>query len=187
MGKLSTTERQRAGAIRSKVIDDAEQAGASTSGVRDWQAEVSISRLLRTSIRLQTAFDRCFSRFGMTAQEAAVLLRCTAEGEISAGKLARALGRDKGRITRLVDRLEAGGFLSRNSRVNEGRLSILKPTNRGRRVVPQLQARFEELRGQFFQGVPNADIDILEAVLTQLHANAERLCENKVGKPTATR
>ena len=162
---------------------DNRERDAPYAGGLEWQAEHSISRLLRTSIRLQTAFDRCFSRFGMTAQEAAVLLHCAAEGEVSPGKLARALGRDKGRITRLVDRLEVGGFLSRTSDPHEGRLSIIKPTNRGRRVAPQLKARFEEVRGQFLEGVLTIDIDRLETVLAQLHANADRLCEPKPRRP----
>jgi DNA-binding MarR family transcriptional regulator len=173
------TVRRRGGGNQPKPAREPEKADWRFGGVREWQAEVSISQLLRTSIRLQTAFDRCFSAFGMTAQEAAVLLHCTAEGQISAGKLASAIGRDRGRVTRLVDRLEVGGFLSRTSHPRERRLSIIKPTNRGRRVAPQLKALFEEVRGQFFEGVLNIDIDRLEAVLAQLHANAERLCEQR--------
>jgi len=147
------------------------------AGIREWQAELSIARLFRTSIRLQTAFDRCFSPFGMTAQEAAVLVHCAEEGETSAGKLAKTMGRDKGKITRFVDRLETSGFLTRKSDPRDHRLLIIKATNRGRRVVPLLKVRFEEVRGQFFEGVLNIDIDKLETVLSQLHANAERLCE----------
>jgi DNA-binding MarR family transcriptional regulator len=149
------------------------------AGVREWQAELSISRLFRTSIRLQTAFDRCFGQFGMTAQEAAVLVHCVKEGETSAGKLAKAIGRDKGKITRFVDRLEASGFLTRRNDPRDHRLLIIKATSRGRRVEPQLKMRFEAVRGQFFEGVLNVDIDKLEMVLSQLHANAERLCEAK--------
>src|SRR5271168_4623067 len=152
------------------------------AGIREWQAELSISRLFRTSIRLQTAFDRCFSQFGMTAQEAAVLMHCAEEGETSAGKLARAMGRDKGKITRFVDRLETSGFLTRRNDPRDHRLLIIKATSRGRRVVPQLKLRFEEVRSQFFEGVLNVDIDKLETVLSQLHANAERLCAEKPRK-----
>ncbi len=152
------------------------------AGIREWQAELSISRLFRTSIRLQTAFDRCFSQFRMTAQEAAVLLHCAEEGETSAGKLARAMGRDKGKITRFVDRLEISGFLSRKSDPRDHRLLIIKATSKGRRVVPHLKLRFEQVRSQFFEGVLNVDIDKLETVLSQLHANAERLCEEKAHK-----
>lgn len=152
--------------------------------IREWQAELSISRLFRTSIRLQTAFDRCFSPFGMTAQEAAVLMHCAEEGETSAGKLARVMGRDKGKITRFVDRLEASGFLTRKSAPHDHRRLIIKVTNRGRRVAPELKIRFEEVRSQFFEGVLNVDIHKLETVLTQLHTNAERLCEERAHKNT---
>jgi len=149
-------------------------------GIREWQAEHAISRLFRTSIRLQTAFDRCFQPFGMTAQEAAVLLHCVEEGETSAGKLAQRMGRDKAKITRFVDRLKAGGFVSRRNDLRDHRLLVLKATRRGRRAAPQLRALFEEMRSAFFHGVLNADLDRLESVLTQLHANAERLCESSM-------
>jgi MarR family transcriptional regulator for hemolysin len=161
-----------------------EKSGQRYASVREWQAELSISRLFRTSIRLQTAFDRCFSKFGMTAQEAAVLVHCAEERETSAGRLAKAMGRDKGKITRFVDRLEEGGFITRRSDPQDHRLLIIKATSRGRRVVPQLKIRFEEVRSQFFEGVLNVDIDKLETVLSQLHANAERLCEEKAHKDT---
>ena len=134
-------------------------------GIREWQAELSISRLFRTSIRLQTAFDRCFSQFGMTAQEAAVLVHCAEERETSPGKLAKAMGRDKGKITRFVDRLEAGGFITRKNDSHDHRLLIIKATSKGQRVAPQLKMRFEEVRREFFEGVLNVDIDKLENVL----------------------
>jgi DNA-binding MarR family transcriptional regulator len=152
------------------------------AGIRGWQAELSISRLFRTSIRLQTAFDRCFAHFGMTAQEAAVLVHCAEEGETSAGKLATAMGRDKGKITRFVDRLEADGLLTRKNDPRDHRLLIIKATSKGRRIVPHLKMRFEEVRSQFFEGILNIDIGRLETVLLQLHANAERLCEEKIHK-----
>ena len=118
----------------------------------------------------------------MTAQEATVLVHCVEKGETSAGKLALAMGRDKGKITRFVDRLEASGFLTRRSDSRDHRLQIIKASRRGRRVVPELKLRFEQVRGQFFEGVLNVDIDKLEALLSQLHANAERLCGDKARK-----
>jgi DNA-binding MarR family transcriptional regulator len=177
-----TTESGKHGGFLRNPLASTRKAERKYAGVREWQAELSISRLFRTSIRLQTAFDRCFSEFGMTAQEAAVLVHCADEGETSAGKLAKAIGRDKGKITRFVDRLETSGFLTRKSDPRDHRLLIIKATGRGRRVVPHLKMRFEEVRGQFFEGVLNVDIDKLETVLSQLHANAERLCEVKPHK-----
>ena len=118
----------------------------------------------------------------MTAQEAALLLHCAEEGPASAGQLAKAMGRDKGKITRFVDRLEKHGLLSRKSDPADHRLQIIKATARGKRVAPHLKARFDQVRGQFFEGVLNIDIDKLESVLTQLHANAERLCDDKTAR-----
>jgi MarR family transcriptional regulator, transcriptional regulator for hemolysin len=177
-----TTERGKNGGFLGNPLASSPRSERKYAGIREWQAELSISRLFRTSIRLQTAFDRCFSQFGMTAQEAAVLLHCSEDGETSAGKLAKAMGRDKGKITRFVDRLEANGFVSRRNDPRDHRLLIIKATGKGRRAAPQLKARFEEVRSQFFEGVLNVDIDKLEAVLSQLHANAERLCDGKTHK-----
>src|SRR5580704_4893270 len=178
----TNTETRKSGGLLRKASGSREKPPWKFAGIREWQAELSISRLFRTSIRLQTAFDRCFSQFGMTAQEAAVLLHCAEEGETSAGKLAAAMGRDKGKITRFVDRLETSGFITRKNDPHDHRLLIIKATARGRRVAPQLKVRFEEVRSQFFEGILNIDIDKLEAVLSQLHANAERLCEGKSHK-----
>ena len=113
-----------------------------------------------------------------------MLVHCAEERETSAGKLAKVMGRDKGKITRFVDRLEEGGFITRRSDPQDHRLLIIKATNRGRRVVPQLKLRFEEVRRQFFERVLNVDIDKLETLLSQLHANAERLCVEKAHKDT---
>lgn len=173
-----TTEVRKGREFLRKLVGTADKPGK-YPGIREWQAEVSISRLFRTSIRLQRAFDRCFSQFAMTAQEAAVLLHCVEEGATSAGRLARIMGRDKGKITRFVDHLRENGFLSRKSNPDDHRLQIITPTSKGKRLAPHLKARFEELRGQFFEGVLNVDIDRLEMVLAQLHANAERLCDGK--------
>ena len=178
-----TTESGKAGGFLRNPLASAQKSDRKYTGIREWQAELSISRLFRTSIRLQTAFDRCFSQFGVTAQEASVLVHCAEEGETSAGKLARVMGRDKGKITRFVDRLEASGFVSRRNDTRDHRLLIIKATSKGLRFAPQLKTRFEEVRSQFFEGVLNVDIDKLETVLSQLHANAERLCAEKVHKP----
>lgn len=179
---METTETGKNGEFLRSPLGKREKSAGRYAGIREWQAELSISRLFRTSIRLQTAFDRCFSQFGMTAQAAAVLVHCAQQGETSAGKLAEAMGRDKGKITRFVDRLETGGFLTRRSDPRDHRLSIIKATNKGRRFAPHLKTRFEEVRSQFFHGVLNVDIDKLETVLSQLHANAERLCGEKAHK-----
>jgi DNA-binding MarR family transcriptional regulator len=156
-------------------FEEGAQPDGNYVGLREWQGENLISLLFRTSIKLQTTFDRRFSPFGITAQEAAVLVRCVEEGETSAGKLARAMGRDKGKITRFVNRLQASHLLTRTSDPSDRRLLIIRATSRGRRVAPRLRVIFDELRKQFFDAILTQDIDQLGFLLSQLYENAGRL------------
>ena len=61
----------------------------------EWRKDLLMSWLFQTSIRLQTSLDRRFLRFGMTVQEAGVLLGCVEARIITPGQLAVGLGRDK--------------------------------------------------------------------------------------------
>lgn len=146
---------------------------------RAGEEKAVISQLLRASIGLQKALDRCFARTGLTSQEAAVLLHCAEAKDLSAGKLAQAMGRDKGKITRFVDRLEADGFVRRVANPHDHRLLIIRPTVRGQRAVPELKRVFEKIHGEILAGVQSEDLIRLGLVLTALHENAGRLYKGK--------
>jgi DNA-binding MarR family transcriptional regulator len=154
---------------------EADEPGRKYVSIREWRGEDLISLLFRTSIKLQTTFDRRFAQFGITAQEAAVLVRCAEAGETSAGKLALAMGRDKGKITRFVHRLEASRLLTRTCNRKDHRLLIIKATRRGSRLAPRLRLIFEQLREQFFAAILTQDIDQAGLLLRQLYENAGRL------------
>ncbi|MFI5056704.1 MAG: MarR family transcriptional regulator [Candidatus Acidiferrales bacterium] len=115
----------------------------------------------------------------MTAQEAAVLIRCVEAGGISARRLAEVMSRDKGKITRFVDRLEAGSFLRRKRDPRDHRSLVIKATSRGRRTAPRLKIMFEGIRKQLYAGIFAEDVDRAQAILTQLYANAMRLYEGQ--------
>lgn len=168
-----------------KPLKNGRQPERKYASIGAWhgQEEFLISLLLRANTRLQTTFDRCFMRFGMTAQEAAVLVHCVEAEGISAGRLAEAMGRDKSNITRFVDRLEASGFLTRKSDPHDRRLLIINATARGRRVAPRLRIVFDEVRKRVLEGILTDDIERLGSVLSQLYANAARLHGgNTIGK-----
>jgi DNA-binding MarR family transcriptional regulator len=147
--------------------------------LREREEEAVISLLLRASIGLQKAFDRCFAHAGLTSQEAAVLVHCAEARELSAGKLAQAMGRDKGKITRFLDRLEAGGFVRRAANPRDRRLLIIKPTVRGQRAVPGLKRTFEQICEQILAGIRSEDLIRLGSILAALRENAGRLYKRK--------
>ena len=108
-----------------------------------------------------------------------MLVHCAEAKELSAGKLAQAMGRDKGKITRFIDRLEAGGFVRRVSDPRDHRLLIIKPTVRGQRAVPTLKRTFARVREEFLSGIQSDDLNRLGSVLSALHENAGRLYKGK--------
>jgi DNA-binding MarR family transcriptional regulator len=174
MASAARRTRKPKGVLPNPLAEGAETE-TKYNGIREWRGEDLISLLFRTSIRLQTTFDRRFAQFGITAQEAAVLLHCVEAGETSAGKLAQVMGRDKGKITRFVHRLEASRFLTRTSNPKDHRLLIIRATRRGMRMAPRLRMIFDELRAQFFDAILTEDIDQLGLVLSHLYENAGRL------------
>src|SRR4249919_3421993 len=81
----------------------------------EWRKDLLMSWMFQTCIRLQTSLDRRFLRFGMTVQEASVLLRCVEARSVTPGQLAVGLGRDKGMITRFINRLEVSRLIGRHT------------------------------------------------------------------------
>lgn len=139
---------------------------------QEWRKDLLTSWLFQTCIKLQTSLDRRFLRFGMTVQEASVLLRCVEARRITPGQLAIALGRDKGKITRFVDRLESSRLITRDIDRRDRRFSILKPTARGKQVARALASVFDSIRKELFVGILESDVRRLGKMLPQLHKNA---------------
>jgi DNA-binding MarR family transcriptional regulator len=104
----------------------------------DWRKDLLVSWLFQTCIRLQTSLNRRFLRFGMTVQDASVLLRCVEARQWSPGKLSVVLGRDKAMVTRFVHRLEAAHLITRERNRRDRRLSIIRPTGKGKRLAQDL-------------------------------------------------
>jgi DNA-binding MarR family transcriptional regulator len=138
----------------------------------EWRKDLLLSWLFQTCIRLQTSLDRRFLRFGMTVQEASVLLRCIEARNITPGQLAVRLGRDKGMITRFIDRLESSGLITRGINPRDRRFSVLKPTGKGKQVARDLACQFDHIRKELFVGTSESDVRRLSKALAQLHKNA---------------
>ena len=139
---------------------------------REWRKDLLMSWLFQTCIRLQTSLDRRFLRFGMTVQEASVLVRCVEARSITPGQLAVGLGRDKAMITRFIDRLEVNRLILRHIHPRDRRFSVLKPTAKGKRVARDLASLFDDIRKELFVEMSESDVRRLSKVLAQLHKNA---------------
>jgi len=144
-------------------------------GSGEWPQELLLSLLVRLNIRLQKALDLRFKPLGMTAQEAALLLYCAEAGETSPGRIAVSMGRDKGKITRFVNRLESAKLLSRMRSARDRRAFVIKVTKRAGTLVPQLKMIFEETRAKLFDEIPDGELERLGAAISQMYSNAGQL------------
>jgi DNA-binding MarR family transcriptional regulator len=123
----------------------------------EWRKDLLMSWLFQTCIRLQRSLDSRFLRFGMTVQEASVLLRCVDVGRITPGQLAIQFGRDKGMITRFINRLEQGLLVTRDINKRDRRFADLKPTAKGKLVARDLASIFYKVRKELFVGMLQDD------------------------------
>src|ERR1700746_2111404 len=143
MGKHAQIGRGRK--VVSVLVATSRRGLSKTLRGQEWRKDLLMSWLFQTCIRLQTSLDRRFLRFGMTVQEASVLLRCVEARQWSPGKLSVVLGRDKAMVTRFVHRLEAVHLITRERNPRDKRLSIIKPTGKGKRLAQDLASVFDKV------------------------------------------
>jgi DNA-binding MarR family transcriptional regulator len=153
----------------------------------EWGKDLLVSWLFQTCIKLQTSLDRCFLKFGLTTQEATVLLRCAEMQRTTPGKLAAIVGRDKGKVTRVIDRLESGGLVTREMYARDRRYSILRATRKGKLLAQELACVFDSIRTELFLGIPETNVFQLGAMLPQLHKNASNITSGQKSNPARRR
>jgi DNA-binding MarR family transcriptional regulator len=139
---------------------------------QEWRKDLLMSWLFQTCIRLQTSLDHRFLRFGMTVQEAGVLLRCVETRSVTPGQLAVVLGRDKAMITRFINRLEVSRLIGRHNNPRDRRFSVIRPTTKGKQLARELANVFEHIRKELFAGMLESDIRGLSRMMALLHKNA---------------
>jgi DNA-binding MarR family transcriptional regulator len=89
-------------------------------------------------------------------------------GEAAPKEMAEALAMTRGAVSKIVDKLEAKGWISIRSTPLDGRVQVLSLTRRGRRVVP-VMARIADQNDQRFFGCLTAnERDVLGKLLVKL-------------------
>ena len=127
-----------------------------------------------------TSLDRRLAPFGVTTQQAA-LLHNASSGEASSAQLMEAVGTDTAGMTRLLDRLEAKGFLSRRPNPRDRRSVLVEPTERGLALIPEIAPVFGEVAGQLFEGFSD---DEAATFISFLHRMRENLGSESRLSPT---
>jgi DNA-binding MarR family transcriptional regulator len=121
---------------------------------------------------LRTALDRDLARFGLRAQQAAVLLLCCRRPPANPSHLAAAVSTDTAGVTGLIDQLEKKGLVIRRANPADRRAVIVEPTRAGRALAPELREVFQAVNETLLEGFSPPEAARLEAMLQRLLANA---------------
>lgn len=131
----------------------------------------TFGRLLEATHRLEDRLGRDLeSRGGLSLTWFEVLLRLSRspEGRLSMGELSQQLVLTTGGVTRLVDRMEAAGYVERRPCPTDRRVQHAVLTRAGRAALkPALTGHAAALR-EVFDGFSSADLARLDALLDRL-------------------
>lgn len=128
------------------------------------------SLIHRVSRELRTALEAQLAPFGVTAQQAGLLLR-SARQQISPNQLAPLLGTDTAGMTRLLDRLQDKGLIQRRRHPQDRRAIVIQLTAEGRALIPHLAPIFGRVNRQLLAGFSEQEVQHITAMLQRLLDN----------------
>ena len=146
--------------IETRVTDDHHES------VRLWLRLLACTNLIESRIRqrLQSEFDTTLPRFDLMAQ-----LERAPDG-LKMGELSRRMMVTGGNVTGIADMLERDGLISREEDPNDRRAYWVKLTREGRKVFAKMAAVHESWIIELFEGLSDADKQLLTRHLGRLKA-----------------
>jgi len=128
------------------------------------------SELVRLETELWNAVEgRLRADFGVTLPVFEFLQVISRTPACRVQDIAAELSITVGGTSKVVDRIEASGYVARSANPGDRRSSIIKLTPAGKRLLPKLTAAVDdELRGRLGTGVPDRSLIQLAKTLTRL-------------------
>jgi MarR family transcriptional regulator, organic hydroperoxide resistance regulator len=127
----------------------------------------SANALARKMTRLA---DRAFGQTGVAASPAFILMTVNRQPGITAGDIARILQLSPSTVTRLIDKLERDGFVSRRM---EGKYMQVTPTQKSMRMDGLLKECWKSLYEDYSSILGEAESRALSATLHAVSAKLD--------------
>lgn len=128
-----------------------------------------VSQLFRMGERF---LNRQLAGSGITSGTAPLLLELRDGAERSPGALAAAIGVDKAHVTRALRSLEQAGYVAIVPSTADGRSISVSLTVGGQAAAGWVEAALRAWLDIVCRGVSQADLDTVNGVFDQFHANA---------------
>ena len=151
------------------TISDKIQIVAASSGDTVPQA------LGRLRVALEDSFLRASRDVGLTSQQAELL--CAVMQPAAVGDLAQTLRCDRSNVSRMIDRASARGLLTRGADVNDGRVTVVELTVKGkdlaRRFLTGLEAQTDPLKNRWSSQRRQIAVGLLNELSDTLDASKQ--------------
>lgn len=140
--------------------------------------EAVAGRLHSATIHLLRAARRDDESFGLSAARLSALSVVVFAGPLSVGSLAAAEQVRPPTITRLVQGLEQSGLVERTHDPRDGRVSLVRATGKGKRLLEAAQRRRIEAIAEVLAPLDSRDLESLEAAAEIL---SRQLAQRQLG------
>jgi DNA-binding MarR family transcriptional regulator len=129
-----------------------------------------ISRVKSTLSNLVT--QRSMAELGITSQQGSILFMVASGKCLLAAELAREYGIDASAVTRLIDRLEKRGLLTRVRSNEDRRVVRLALTPEGEAIAARMPAIFTGVLDSLLGGFTAEEVGFLKSMLRRVLVNA---------------
>lgn len=121
--------------------------------------------------RIWTRFEQRTAAHGLSAAQWRLLGHLLREGPSTQATLAALLEIEPISVSRLIDRMEQGGWLRREAHPDDRRARIVVATDKARAVAPEAKDIVAALYDEALAGLSDSDRRVLQAALVQIIEN----------------
>jgi len=109
---------------------------------------------------------------GITSTQASIMFMLASGRSLAAADLAREYGIDASAVTRLIDRLEKRGLITRLRSEEDRRVVRLALTEEGRTLAAQIPAIFTKVLDKLLSGFTPEEVGFLKSMLRRMLLNS---------------
>jgi DNA-binding MarR family transcriptional regulator len=141
--------------------------------VNCYRIEESVGYLIkRVRLALGMAVDREMADFDISHDQWGILIMLSQGSGDTAAELSREMGSDTGSMTRMIDRLEAKGWVSRKRCAEDRRIVRLELTEAGKELADRLPQVMVRVLNRHLTGFSHEELDLFKHFLRRMLTNA---------------
>lgn len=143
-----------------------------------FRMEGNVAYLLsRARVALVRAFDAALADLDITSGQGSILMMLASGRFTTAAELAREMYADSAAMTRMLDRLERRGLVTRSRHGADRRVMQLDLTAEGKKLARRLPQRYKAVIDSHFAGFTAAELDTLKMLLRKTLGDEARLAD----------